>query len=78
MIRIDFPVSTKSAMISIVAVHGAPDPARQPDDLAVAVADRADAMERALDARAVVVAERADVVDDERDVGLGDLAVEER
>ena len=35
-------------------------------------------MERPLDAGAVVVAERADVVDDVRDVGLGDLALEQR
>jgi hypothetical protein len=48
------------------AVDGPPDAAREPDDLAVAVADRADAVERALDAGPVVVAERADVVDDER------------
>ena len=34
-------------------------------------------MERALDARAVVIPERADVIDDERDVRLGDLAVEQ-
>ena len=46
------------------AEDGAPDPAGQPDDLAVAVADRADPVERPLDAGAVVVAERADVLDD--------------
>ena len=60
------------------AVDGAPDPARQPDDLAAPVADRADPVERPLDAGPVVVAERADVVDDVGDVGLGDLAIEER
>ena len=59
-------------------VHGPPDAAGQPDDLAVAVADGADAVERPLDAGAVVVAERADVLDDEGDVGLVDLALEER
>ena len=58
-------------------VHGTTDAAGQADDLAVAVADRADAVERALDAGAVVVAERADVVDDEGDVGLDDLALEQ-
>ena len=59
-------------------VDGAADPAGQPDDLAVAVADRADAVERALDARAVVVAERADVVHDVGDVAIADLAIEQR
>ena len=59
------------------AVDGPPDPAGQPDDLAVAVADRADAVERPLDAGAVVVAERPDVLDDEGDVRLDDLAVEQ-
>jgi hypothetical protein len=59
------------------AVHGAPDPARQPDDLAAAIADRADAVERPLDAGAVVVAEQADVLHDEGDVGVVDLAIEE-
>ena len=59
------------------AVDRATDPAGQPDDLAVAVADGADAVERPLDAGAVVVAERADVLDDERDVGLADLAIEQ-
>ena len=59
------------------AVDGAADPARQADDLAVPVADRADPVERALDARAVVVPERADVVDHEGDVGLGDLAIQQ-
>ena len=60
------------------AVDGPPDPAGQPDDLAVAVADGADAVERPLDAGAVVVAERPDVLDDEGDVGLADLAIEQR
>ena len=59
------------------AVDRPADPAGQPDDLAVAVADGADAVERPLDAGPVVVAERADVLDDEGDVGLDDLAVEE-
>ena len=58
-------------------VHRPPDPAGQADDLAVPVADRADPVERALDAGAVVIAERADVVDDVGDVGLDDLALEE-
>ncbi len=60
------------------AVDGPPDPARQPDDLAAPVPDRADPVERALDAGPVVVAERADLLDDQRDVGLGHLAVEKR
>ena len=59
------------------AVHRPSDPAGQSDDLAVAVADRADAMERPLDARPVVVSERADVVDHEGDVGFGDLTLEQ-
>ena len=59
------------------AVDRPADPAGQPDDLAVPVADRADAVERPLDARPVVVTERADVLDDEGEVGLHDLAVEE-
>ena len=59
------------------AVDGPPDPAGQPDDLAVPVADRADPVERPLDAGPVVVAERADVLDDVGDVGLGDLAIEQ-
>ena len=59
------------------AEDGAPDAAGQADDLAAAVADGGDAVERPLDARAVVVAERADVLDHGLDVGLGDLAVEQ-
>ncbi len=55
----------------------ATDAAGQPDDLARSVADGADAVERTLDAGPVVVAEHADVVDDVRDVGVGDLAVEQ-
>ena len=43
-----------------VARHGAPDAARQADDGAAAVAQRADAVERAGDAGAVVAAEGAD------------------
>ena len=78
MISSDFPVSTKSRDDLDRPEDGPTDAARQPDDLAVAVADRADAVERPLDARAVVVAERADVLDDVRDVRLGDLAVEQR
>ena len=57
--------------------HRATDPAGQSDDLAVAVADGADPVERPLDARPVVVAERPDVVDHEGNVRLADLAVEE-
>ena len=59
------------------AVDGPPDPAGQPDDLAVPVADGADPMQRPLDPGAIVVAERADVLDDIGDVGLVDLAIEE-
>jgi hypothetical protein len=57
--------------------HRPADAQRQPDDLAIPVPDRRDAVERPLDARAVVVAERPDVVDDVLDVALGDLPVEE-
>ncbi len=60
------------------AVDRAPDAAGQPDDLAVAVADRRDPVEGALDARAVVVAERPDVLDDVGDVAVADLAIEQR
>ena len=56
---------------------GLADAAGEADDLAVAVADRRDAVERPLDARPVVVAEAADVVDDVSDVRLGHLPVEE-
>ena len=59
------------------AEDGAADAAGQADDLAVAVADGGDAVERPLDAGAVVVAERADVVDDVLDVLFGDLALEQ-
>ena len=59
------------------AEHGAADAAGQADDLAAAIADGADAVQRALDAGAVVVAERADVVDDVLDVLLGHLALEQ-
>ena len=59
------------------AVDRPADAARQADDLAAAVADGADPVERPLDAGPVVVAERADVLDDEGDVGVGDLALEE-
>ena len=51
--------------------------AGQTDHLAGAVANGADPMQRAFYPRAIVVAERADVVDDVRDVGFGDLAVEQ-
>src|SRR5207342_781731 len=40
------------------AVDGPPDPAGQPDDLAVPIADRADPMERPLDPGPVVIPER--------------------
>ena len=59
------------------AEDGAADAAGQADDLAAAVADGRDAVQRALDAGAVVVAERADVIDDVLDVLLGDLALEQ-
>jgi hypothetical protein len=60
------------------AVHRPADATGQPDDLAVAIADGRDAVERALDAGPVVVPERADVLDDEGDVGVVDLALQER
>ena len=50
------------------AVDGAPDAARQADDLAGAIANRADAVQRLLDAGAVVGAERRDARADVRDV----------
>ena len=59
------------------AEHGPPDPARQAHDLPGPIPDRADAVERPLDACAVVVAEEPDVLDDVGDVGLVDLAVEQ-
>ena len=58
-------------------VDSATDPARQPDDLALPIADGADPVEGPLDTGTVVVAERPDVVDDERDIGLVDLAVQQ-
>ena len=59
------------------AVHGAPDAAGQPDDLAGPVADGADPVERPLDAGPVVVTEQPDVLHDVGDVGVVDLALEE-
>ena len=58
-------------------VHRSADAACQPDHLAAPVADRADPVERALDAGTVVVPERADVVDHEGDVGVVDLSIEQ-
>ena len=54
------------------AVDGAPDAAGQADDLALAVADGRDAVQRPLDAGAVVLAERADAGGDVLDVFVGD------
>src|SRR5262249_28279654 len=54
------------------------DPQRQADDAPLAVANRRDAVQRALDAGPVVVAELADPRDDVLDVLGGDLAVVER
>ena len=59
------------------AVDGPPDAAREADDLPGPVPDRADPVERPLDAGPVVVAERADLVDHVGDVRLVDLAVEQ-
>ncbi len=59
------------------AEDGPPDAAGEAHDLAVAVADGADAVQRALDAGAVVLAEGAHVVDHVLDVVLADLAVEQ-
>ncbi len=59
------------------AVDRPPDATRQAHDLAAPVPDRADPVEGPLDAGPVVVAERPDLVDNQRDVGLGDLAVRE-
>ena len=57
------------------SVDGASDAARQPDDLAGAIADRADAMQRLLDAGAVVGAERRDARADVRDIFVRDRRV---
>src|SRR4029078_365000 len=59
------------------AVHGAADAAGEPDNLAPAIADETDAVQRALDAGAVVIAEIADVVDHELQVVFGDLFMAE-
>ena len=50
------------------AVNRAPDAARKTDDLAGAVANRADAVQRLLDAGAIIGAERRDARADVRDV----------
>ena len=56
---------------------GSPDATGQAHDLAVAVADGTDAMQRALDPGAVVLAERTHVVDHVLDVVDTDLALAE-
>ncbi len=50
------------------AVDGAPDAAGEPDDLSGAITNRADAMQRLLDAGAIVGAEGRDARADVRDV----------
>ena len=59
-------------------VHRTTDAKRETDDLPGAVTDRADAVERALDARAVVPTELTDPGDDVGDVFRGHLALGER
>ena len=77
--RIDFPLIDEVVDDLDRAVDGPADAAGQADDLARAVADGADAVERPLDAGAVVVAERPDVLDDVVDVGVADARrVEDR
>src|SRR6202022_3476829 len=46
------------------AIDRAPHAARDADDAAFAIADRRDAMQRALDAGPIVVAKNADALDD--------------
>ena len=77
MIRIDWPDLDEVVDDLDGAEDGPPDAAGEAHDLAAAVADGADAVERALDAGAVVVTERADVVDHVLDVLRLDLAVEQ-
>src|SRR2546427_119948 len=60
------------------SVDRSADPQREADDLARPVAERADAVERALDPGAVVAAELPDVADHIRQVFRGDLAARER
>jgi hypothetical protein len=59
------------------AVDGAADAQREADDLAAAVADAGDAVQRPFDTGAVVVAKVADVFGDVLEVLFGDLAVAE-
>ena len=73
MMRMDWPDSTRSLDDLDGAEDGPPDAAGEAHDLAVAVADGADAVQRALDAGAVVLAEGAHVVDDVLDVARLDL-----
>ena len=77
MIRIDFPVSMKSAMISIVPYTARPIRQVSPTTLPFRLRIARDPVEGALDARPVVVAERADVLDDVLQVRVPDLALEE-
>ena len=58
-------------------IDRAPDAQREPDDLACAIAEGADAMERSLDARAVVPAELPDAGDYKGEVLGGDFALGE-
>ena len=60
------------------AVDRTADAARQPNDAAGAIANRADAMQRLLDARAVVAAERRESRGDVRDVFSRDRRVSEK
>src|SRR5581483_2934890 len=60
------------------AVHGTAEAARPTDDAAGAIADRADAMQRLLDACAIVAAERREPRGDVGDVFRGDRCVAEK
>ena len=52
------------------ARHGAPDAAREADDVASTVADRGDPVQRPRDTAAVVVAELGDLRDHLRELGV--------
>ena len=60
------------------AVHGAPDAAGETDDIAGSIADRGNAVQRALDTGAIVVAERADPVGDVNEILSRDIDIREQ
>ena len=71
------PDSTKIADDRDRAVDRAADAAGETDDLARSIADRGDAMQRALDAGAIVVAEMTDALSDEPKVLASDVDLAE-